>query len=149
MVTKARLPLSASLRNTVHLRAERTTLPQELVMLIELHGSNVLRICFFFFCLSPLDIPLCLFHAYHHVCSWRYRLRLNPNLYQGWYYSLSFSSHFSYSSLHPFYSSPERSSSKTVFLSCKQNIDKKRMVRMTATCLIATPPLVFCLQVCL
>lgn len=110
---------------------------------------------FFFFCLSPRDIPLCLFHAYHHVCSWRYRLRLNPNLSQGWYYSLSFSSRFSYSSLHPFYSSPERSSSKTVFLSCKQNIDKKGMVAhdrylshsYTSSCALCF--LAFCLQVSL
>lgn len=49
-----------------------------------------------------LGIPLRLFHAYHHVCSWRYCLLLHPNLSQGWYYSLSFSSRFSCSSLHPF-----------------------------------------------
>lgn len=51
MVTKASL-FSGSLRKAAHLQAERTTLPRELVMLIELLGSNVLRTCFFFLYLS-------------------------------------------------------------------------------------------------
>lgn len=62
VVTKARLSLSASLRKAVHLRAERTTLPQELVMLIELLGSNVLRTCFFF--LRFVSLPLIYVSAY-------------------------------------------------------------------------------------
>lgn len=59
---------------------------------------------FFFFVVALLSVYLFgLFHAYHHVCSWWYRLLPNSNLSRGWYYSpFSFSSRFSCSSLHPF-----------------------------------------------
>lgn len=58
----------ASLRNAASPSAERSAIPQELVMLIELLASNIPGTCFSF-----LSV-LCSFHAYHCVCSQRYCL---------------------------------------------------------------------------
>lgn len=97
----------------------------------------------FFFCLSPLDIPPCLFHAYHQVCSWRYCLLLNPNLSQGWHYSLPFSPCFIYSSLHPFIALLRGARIKQYFFHVSR-IKTRRGRHTYASCLIssttATPP---------
>lgn len=78
-----------------------------------------------------LSIPLCLFHAYHSVCWSRYRLRLNPNLSQGWYYSPFLSPLIcSRSSLHALTALLRAAATdKTLFLSCKRRKDKRRTVR--------------------
>lgn len=143
VLSKAWLPLSASLRDAVHLQAERTTFLQELVMLIELLASNILR-TFFFPTVFPLLIYLFVYFTPITMSVLRdtvfYWSLIHPKDNVIPCLSLPHHSpHFSCSSL---YCSPEwRSKDKAVFLSHKQNMDKRRTNSITT--ILVSPVLRF------